>query len=69
MAQINDINIEINTKLTVDPRTADTLISLLNLFIENNNEFEIRAHDGEKEITIKEMCLRRKLKGLFATED
>lgn len=35
MAQINDINIEINTKLTVDPRTADTLISLLNLFICN----------------------------------
>lgn len=69
MAQINDINIEINTKLTVDPRTADTLISLLNLFIENNNEFEIRAHDGEKEITVKEMCLQRKLKGLFATED
>jgi hypothetical protein len=69
MAQINDINIEINTKLTVDPRTADTLISLLNLFIENNNEFEIIAHDGEKEITVKEMCLRRKLKSLFATED
>ena len=69
MAQINDINIEINTKLTVDPRTADTLISLLNLFIENNNEFEIRAHDGEKEITIKEMCLLRKFKSFFATED
>lgn len=69
MAQINDINIVINTMLTVDHRTADILISLLNLFIENNNGFEIRAHDGEKEITIKEMRLQRKLNSLFATED
>lgn len=69
MAQINDINIVTNTMFTVDHRTADILISLLNLFIENNNGFEIRAHDGEKEITIKEMCLRRKFKSLFATED
>ena len=56
MAKLEDITIDVKTKLTIDRRTAETCLRMVEIFC-NENGMNIIGHHGENgEITFEFEC-------------